>query len=244
MQLSKRLLAVASLVTPNNRVVDVGCDHAYTSIYLVENNIIPYAIAMDINQGPIDRARENIKKYGFEARIDARKSTGLEKLSVGEADTILIAGMGGALTIQILSEQLEVVKAARELVLQPQSEIHLVRRMLHDNGFFITKENMIKDDGKYYVMMKAEDMALVKDKEAYDLTKKEHFYYGRILLEQQHPILSEFLLRELRLCENLYRVLVAEPTQNSILRQKEIMDKIELIEQGLRYYQVIEKLKK
>lgn len=236
MQLSNRLLAVASLVTPSFRVADVGCDHAYTSIYLVEQKISPHVIAMDINQGPIDRAKENVKKYGFDDRIDVRKSNGLEKLEIGEADTVLIAGMGGGLTIQILSERIEVVKDICELVLQPQSEIHLVRRMLYDNGFLIIKENMVKEDGKYYVMMKAVNKALVKEKERYDLTGKEHFYFGRLLLEQQHPVLSEFLLRELRLCDNLYRVLVSEPTEHSLLRQKEIMEKIELIEQGLKYF--------
>jgi len=236
MQLSKRLHAVASLVTPNNRVADVGCDHAYTSIYLVENNISPLVIAMDVNQGPIDRARANVSNFGYEDRIEVRKSDGLEKLEKNEADTILIAGMGGGLTIQILSQRMEVVETVRELVLQPQSEIHLVRRMLYKNNFLITMENMIKADGKYYVMMRAEARLLIMDQEAYDLTKEEHFSFGRLLLEEQHPILSEFLLRELGLYENLYRTLVAEPSKHSLIRQKEITKKIELIEQGLRYF--------
>lgn len=236
MQLSKRLQAVANLVTPDNRVADVGCDHAYTAIYLVKNNISPRVIAMDVNQGPIDRATVNVKKYGYEDRIDVRKSDGLEKLNKNETDTILIAGMGGGLTIQILSKRMELVETVRELVLQPQSEIHLVRRMLNDNGYLITRENMIKEDGKYYVMMRAEAGVRIKRQTDYDLTREEHFYFGRLLLEEQHPVLSEFLFRELRICENLYRTLVAEPTQNSLFRQNEIMKKIELIEQGLRYF--------
>jgi tRNA (adenine22-N1)-methyltransferase len=236
MQLSKRLHAVASLVTPGNRVADVGCDHAYTSIYLAENNISPHIIAMDVNQGPIDRAKENIIKYGYEALIDTRKSNGLEKLEQGEAQTILIAGMGGGLTIQILTERMEIVQSVKELILQPQSDIHRVRSMLSEYDFVITKEDMLKEDGKYYVMMKAEPRHLVQEYEAYVLTRNEHYYFGRLLLEQQNPVLSELLLWDKSLCENIIRTLGTEQTENSLLRQKELTEKIELINGGLGYY--------
>jgi tRNA (adenine22-N1)-methyltransferase len=236
MQLSKRLHAVASLVTPNNRVVDVGCDHAYTSIYLVEHNISPGVIAMDVNQGPIERAQENIIKYGYEDRIDVRKSDGLEKLQKNEADTILIAGMGGALTNQILSKRMDIVRTIRELVLQPQSEIHLVRKMLNENDFLITSENMIKEDGKYYFMMRAETKSELREWERFELREEEHFYFGRLLLEQKHPILNEFLLKELRVCRQIHEMLVMESTQNSLLRQQELQLKINLINRALSHF--------
>lgn len=236
MQLSKRLNAVARLVTPGNRVADIGCDHAYTSIYLAEQGISPKIIAMDVNQGPIDRARENIIKYGYQDKIDVRKSDGLELLSIGEADTLLIAGMGGGLALQILSEKPELVKTIHELVLQPQSEINRVRTMLDENGFLIINENMLKEDGKYYVMMKAVLQSDVVNKQAFTLMKKEHYYYGRLLLEQRHPILLEFLLWDLDICRNIMLNLEREQTDNALLRQKEITEKIELIHCGLEYY--------
>jgi tRNA (adenine22-N1)-methyltransferase len=236
MQLSKRLHAVASLVTPNNRVADVGCDHAYTSIYLVEHNISPGVIAMDVNQGPIERAQENIIKYGYEDRIDVRKSDGLEKLQKNEADTILIAGMGGALTNQILSKRMDIVKTIRELVLQPQSEIHLVRKMLNENDFLITSENMIKEDGKYYFMMRAEAKSELCEWERFELREEEHFYFGRLLLEQKHSVLKEFLLKELRVCRQIHEMLSMESTQNSLLRQQELLLKINLINHALSHF--------
>ena len=239
MQLSKRLHAVASLVTQGCRVADVGCDHAYTSIYLIEQEISPHIIAMDVNQGPIDRAKENIIKYRFEDHIEVRKSNGLEKLKIGEADTILIAGMGGGLIIQILSEQMEVFKSVSELVLQPQSEINRVRKMLYENDFLITKEHMLKEDGKYYVMMKAVPRGVIKDVQAYQLTEEAHFYFGRLLLEQRNPVLSEFLLWEQALCESILQTLESEQTENSLLRQKEIREKMELIKDGLGYYKCV-----
>lgn len=238
MQLSKRLQAVADLVTPGCRVADVGCDHAYTSIYLVENHISPYVIAMDVNQGPIERASENIKKFGFESQIDTRKSNGLEKLNENEADAILIAGMGGALTVQILLHNKEVLSSIRELILQPQSEIFKVRKMLGSIGFLNTCENMIKEDGKYYFMMKAKANSFIKEKALYELTREEHFYYGRLLLEQKNDILKEFLEKEQKLCESIYQVLLTEPGINSMERQKEMIDKLELIQKGLEYFNI------
>lgn len=237
MQLSKRLQAVADLVTPGNRVADVGCDHAYISIYLASHQISPQLIAMDINQGPIDRARENIVKYRCEGLIDVRKSNGLEKLEAGEADTILIAGMGGELTNQILTKRMEVINSVRELVLQPQSEIYKVRQMLSEKHFLIIRENMMKEDGKYYMMMKAVPGEPMENPEEYRLYRDEHYHYGRLLLEQQNPVLKEFLLWDLEICRNIMNTLVNERTENALTRRDEIRERIELIGSGLGYYQ-------
>ncbi len=237
MQLSKRLHAVASLVTPGNRVADVGCDHAYTSIYLIEKEIANKVIAMDVNQGPIDRAKDNIEKYGYSNLIETRKSNGLERLQEGEVDTILIAGMGGALTIQILEEKQELVQCVKELILQPQSEINKVRLLLQERNFLIVKENMVMDEGKFYMMIKAIPKEMVSEPVQYELTKKEHVYYGRLLLEQKHPILREFLLWDLGLCENILSTLRTEKTENAKIREREMEERRALILSGLEYYQ-------
>lgn len=236
MQLSKRLQVVAEQVSYGNRVADIGCDHAYVAIYLVENHIASKVIAMDVNQGPLERAKENIRKYGYEDQIDVRLSDGIQKLSVGEADTLLIAGMGGPLTLQILSGRRDILGTVKELVLQPQSEIHLVRKALKGLGFLITSENMLVEDGKYYVCMKAEAIARVNDSKNYELTEEEHYYCGRLLLERKEPVLLEFLQRELQQREVINQNLTAFPTEQSMLRQKELIEEMELINRGIRYY--------
>ena len=102
MQLSKRLQAVADLVTPGSRLADVGTDHGYVPIWLYEQGIIPSAIAMDLREGPLNRAKENIAVHDLSDGITVRLSDGLEKLLSGEADSIVIAGMGGMLVKKIL----------------------------------------------------------------------------------------------------------------------------------------------
>jgi tRNA (adenine22-N1)-methyltransferase len=236
MQLSKRLQAVADLVTKGNRVADVGCDHAYISIYLAENEISPHIIAMDVNQGPVDRARENIIKYGCDNLIEVRKSDGLEKLKEDEADTIIIAGMGGALTVQILTQHPGSLSSICELVLQPQSEIYKVRQMLSECSFIIIDETMVKEDGKYYFMMKAMRSENAEIQEAYRLDQKEHLYFGKLLLEKKNPILKEYLLWDYGICEEIIRSLHGGQSENSRQKQKEIEERMELIQVGLNYF--------
>ena len=102
MQLSIRMQAVADMVTPGGRIADIGTDHGYVPIYLVEQNKTDHAIAMDVRKGPLARAGENIVRFGCSDRIETRLSDGLAMLKPGEADTVIIAGMGGLLTIRIL----------------------------------------------------------------------------------------------------------------------------------------------
>ena len=104
MELSKRLQAVADLVTAGCRVADVGTDHAYIPIALVQEGRIPGAVAMDVNTGPLERARLHVAENRLEEKIELRLSDGLAALSPGEADSVVIAGMGGGLVIRILTE--------------------------------------------------------------------------------------------------------------------------------------------
>ena len=102
LQLSDRLQAVASMVTENNRLADVGTDHAYIPIYLCQTGKIPSAVAMDVKKGPLLRAEQNITLYQLENHIQIRLSDGVQKLDAGEVDSVVIAGMGGSLVQKIL----------------------------------------------------------------------------------------------------------------------------------------------
>lgn len=152
--LSGRLQAVAAMVTVGNRVCDVGCDHGFVPVYLVEQDICPYVLAMDVGNGPLCAAKEHVAERGLESVIETRLSDGLHNYIINEADTLICAGMGGRLMMRILSDDREKTMSFRELILQPQSEIEQFRRWLREQGYCITNENMIEEDGKFYPMMR------------------------------------------------------------------------------------------
>lgn len=230
MELSKRLKAVAESVTRGNVVADVGCDHAYISIYLIEKEISPYVLAMDVNKGPLKRAAENIKKYQYEEKIETRLSNGLHRLEAGEADTILLAGMGGVLMTEILEAGRDAVASAKELVLQPQSEIPSVRKYLHSIGYEIVSEKMLTEDEKYYVMIKASNK---QSTTPYD--REEYYLCGKLLLEEKNMILKEYLLREKEQKEKVVEGLSLHTSLRTIQRKEEILEELQYIKAGLNY---------
>lgn len=153
--ISNRLLECAKRVSKNSKIVDIGSDHAYLPIYLCANGIVNYAIACDINAGPLGVSKKNIKKYNLENSIFARLSNGLEDIKDTEVDEVIIAGMGGNLISNILNKSLKQNKKFKKYILQPvQYELNL-REYLCDFGFEITYENIIESDKKIYVVIEA-----------------------------------------------------------------------------------------
>lgn len=216
MQLSERLSSVASMVTAGNCLADVGTDHGYVPIYLYERQIIPRAIAMDVNKGPLERARVHIAEYGFQNKIETRLSDGLAALKPGEADSVTIAGMGGPLIIRILSAYPEVTASLKELILQPQSEISEVRVWLGEQGYEIVEEHMVFEDGKYYSMFKA-----VKNEKCRALSALE-CKFGRLDVLKEIHVLKAFVERELNNKQNILEKLRSENTEKSNGRAEEI----------------------
>ena len=157
-RMSERLITVASMLGTDGfrpaSVADVGCDHGYISIYLVQSGIAASAIAMDVRKGPLSGAEANIKGYGLQSAITTRLSDGLKELKEGEADGLVIAGMGGKLMARILEDGNPVELGIKKAVLQPQSELSEFRQYLRYKGYGILEEKMVFEEGKYYFPMK------------------------------------------------------------------------------------------
>ena len=231
-QLSKRLSAIGEMVTEGNRLVDVGCDHGYLPVYLVMNHRIPGAIAADVGKGPLERAREHICRYHMQNYIETRLCDGLSGISVGEGDTLVIAGMGGPLMEKILSDNPEVRDSFQELILQPQSDIPHFRHFLMSNGYRITEEKMILEDGNFYPMMKA-----IRDQKRNESWTPLEEMFGKYLLQEKNPVLQQFLQRELRIRQNILTKLQKAETEETKKRRNEVEEEKQLILAALNIYE-------
>lgn len=132
---------------------DIGTDHAYIPIKLIQDKICEKVIASDIKEGPIEIAKQNIKKYNFENKIETRLGGGLSILNENEADTIIIAGMGGEMIELILKSDEKKAKSASMLILQPMNSQYELRKYLINNGYIISDEDIAIENFKVYNIM-------------------------------------------------------------------------------------------
>ncbi len=152
--LSSRLLACCDLVRPGDRVADIGCDHGYLGIYLLQKGIAATVIASDINEGPLQSAVVNSEKYGVRDRMTFYLSDGVQNLP-REFDALVCAGMGGDTMVSILSAAPWLKHAQYRLILQCQSRTPVLRRYLHENGWEIAHETILRDGRFLYTVMEA-----------------------------------------------------------------------------------------
>lgn len=221
--LSKRLQTVADMVTRGNRVCDVGCDHGYVSIYLAEQGISPGVLAMDVRKGPLNAARKHVAEQNLEDIIETRLSDGLHNYNIGEAQSLVCAGMGGRLMQRILEEDKDKTASFRELILQPQSEMEQFRCFLRENDYCIQDEEILEEDGKFYQVIRsvpaqnyrirwaAGEQKLPEE----ELCKLED-RYGPVNLNKKTSVFLSYLSRE----EKIYEEILGKLRENGLADQK------------------------
>ena len=255
-KLSKRMKAVADMVKscghPGMRVADIGCDHAFISIYLLQHGVADKVIAADVNPGPLEAARSNVERFvsnmscvgktqdiaekesckdeSGEKVIDIRLSNGFEKINKGETDAAVIAGMGGKLIISIIAAA-DVWVPGYKLILSPQSDVPEVREYLVGNGFRIIDENMISDEGKYYNILCAEYFG--------DCTQNEKLpckslKYGEILMQKKNPVFIESLEKRKAALETICRNLSEPCSELAAKRRDEVCTELDEISAVLK----------
>lgn len=232
MELSKRLQGVVNLMPPAHTICDVGCDHGYVAITFIKKGIAQKVIAMDVNKGPLEQAKRNASLFGVTEALDFRLSDGLCKVSPGEADAFLCAGMGGRLMIHIMTEGREVMNRMKGAVLQPQSELSLVRRYIYEIGWHIVKEDMVFEEdgeesgqGKYYPMMYIEPG---KEEMPDDIS----LTYGPLLLQDRHPVLMQYLQYSLGIKKELMERLENQAvSEQALVRLKKLTKEITIIKE-------------
>lgn len=212
MDLSYRLLKIAEKVPENTILADIGTDHAYVPIFLFKNNFIKKAFACDISKGSLAKAKLNISKYNLSDFIETRLSNGLEKFSLNDKiETIIIAGMGGMLMIDILKNKLDIAQNCQKIILQPQKDIYNVRKFLNQNNFFIEDEEMIFEDGKFYNII----VATYLPNSNQNLSEYEYIF-GKQNIDKKCTILKEYILKEISIMENIIKKLQKTNSFNKI----------------------------
>lgn len=200
-QLPKRLETIIERMPDSGCLADIGCDHAYVAIEAVRRGRAARALACDVRKGPLQQAAEHILCAGLAGKIETRLSDGLEQVAPGEADTVVVAGMGGPLMERILQGRLG---DFAHFVLSPQSEIPHFRRFLLTEGMQINEETMLIDEGKYYVILNVSQRADAASSDSMYVTEEDFLYGGR-LLRRLDPVLKSFLEKEKTRYEGILR---------------------------------------
>ena len=181
-----RLETIKSMVSKCNTAADVGTDHGYVAEMLLRDNTANKIIATDLNKGPMNRAIDYLTSMNLEKQCDFRLGSGLTVLNENEADTIIIAGMGGDLIAEIINTSKNISLSTKELILQPMTAIDKLRKYLYDNNFVIKDENIVKEYHHYYFIIKAVPGNYeVEDEIFYEISKH--------LLEKKDKIMFEYI---------------------------------------------------
>ena len=149
-KLNKRLTTISVFIENNSKVIDIGCDHGLLGIYLVLNKYISKMISSDINEMPLNKAKENIKKYNLEDKIETRLGDGIQCIDEN-IDTIIISGIGG-LTINDILKDIKKHPYIKKIVISPNNEFVQTRKIISKLGFYLDKESIISENGKYYLI--------------------------------------------------------------------------------------------
>lgn len=223
MILSPRLQAIANLIEPCHCMADIGTDHAYLPVWLCLNNRCHCAIAADINQGPLERAEATVHRFSMADRISLRLGSGADPLTPGEADAIVIAGMGGLLIGELLKANPQVFKEAKQILLQPMSSIPELREELYRMGYTICQEILVPEEDKLYHIL-----SVVQSPETAPRTHTD-FILGKELCNQKPTHFPEYLNREKnRLSKKLAGLKQGGITQGEVLEETEtLLKKIE-----------------
>ncbi len=215
MKLNNRLAQVASFIEDDSSVIDVGCDHAFLDIYLAQNKKMKKIIASDNKEGPLEKAKENVRKAHLEKEITLLLSSGIEKLDP-TIDTLVISGMGGLNMVGICKYESQKMKQFSTLVLSPNNEVEFVRREFVKMGFHIDQEALVLDKDIIYPVLRF--------KRGRKFYRKKEYLLGPLLMKEESPLFKKWNAKELKQKELLLNIL----PKSYMKRRREIKKEIKI----------------
>lgn len=224
MDLPKRLAVLAAFVPYGSTAADIGTDHAYLPIFLIEQGICRFVIATDLREGPYQSAEQKIKEHALEQRICLRLGDGLQPLRPGEVEVVVLAGMGGNTIRGILAGEPQTLAGIKRLVMQPMTDAGDLRIWLAANGWKIADEELVEDDGRLYVIIAAEPGS--------EVTRDPVFLeLGPRLLEKKSPLMERHLQNFLAKYERILAGLALARGEAARIKTMEIERKVARIKE-------------
>jgi len=243
--LSNRLETIANRVPAGARLADIGSDHALLPTYLAQRGMISFAVAGEVNPGPFEAASRQVRASGLTKVIDVRRGDGLAVIAPGEVDAIAIAGMGGALIASILEEGKAKLDGVGTLILQPNVGEDAVRRWLDGNGWMLTGEAILQEDGKIYEVLTAVPAANVSAeafkrlytsrtlRDGVTLDREALLRFGPYLLEEASPVWTMKWESELVKMERIRQSLLMSELAASKEKARQYAEEMEQIREVL-----------
>ncbi|SHE64343.1 tRNA (adenine22-N1)-methyltransferase [Seinonella peptonophila] len=235
MDISVRIQKIASYVPNGKRVVDIGADHAYLLLHLAIEDVLEKGIAGELNRGPYRNACQQVKRYGYESKIDVRLGDGLTICQPDEIDVVVIAGMGGVLIRDILEQGVQRLHTVERLILQPNVAADIIRSWLQINGWRLIAEDLIEESGIIYDLLVAEpgyDDQLYQDP---FLTQQELLKIGPLLWKDQHPLLVRRLKEEHEKRTRIFAQLAQSKGSQAIQKRDQLNQELKQWERMIRW---------
>jgi tRNA (adenine22-N1)-methyltransferase len=254
-KLSKRLQTIADLVPTGARLADIGSDHALLPVHLAEQGRVSFAVAGEVNAGPLEAAQKQVKEAGMAAIVQTRLGDGLAVVEPGEVDVVTIAGMGGSLIVHILTQGEAKLGGVGKLILQPNVGEDQVRRWLIANGWLLTGETALEEDGKFYEVLHAEKAGSWSAAQAFNeqlyrsraldsgivLEQEELIRYGPYLVEQADEPFIRKWLSELAKLDKIMSGMARGGTEAALLRHSELAAERSRIEEVIHCLQKVKR---
>ena len=225
MKLTDRLLKIADLVTKGKKIADIGTDHGYIPVYLLNKGHVDFAILADVNKGPLENARSEVRHNNLTDKVDLRLGSGIEVLNENEVDEVIIAGMGGILISELLEAKKSVAHNLDKLILQPMQAQDELRKYLLNNGYEILDEVLVKEDFRIYEIIVAKYTSkntVVDDEIYYEVVKK--------LIENKDPLLNEFIDKKIFMYNSILKKLEGKTGEEIEKKIKISTEKISKLE--------------
>ena len=213
MKINERLKKIGDLVPLSSYPLDIGCDHALLTIYLIKERSIEKALAADNKEGPLQMAKVNIANYHLEDKIELILADGLDAYRKG-VNVVTISGMGGLTINKIIDKGRKYLKYINTFILSPNNYTIAVKRKLKRYGYYISDEYVVKDKNKIYQIM-----VFTKGKKYYSYKK---LFLGPVLMTRREPLVKEYYLNELKMKQQLLKIMPSSFTSKRRILKREI----------------------